>query len=151
MKPKNKSYSYIGIESKYQIEKSCSNAGANWRIIAGYKCQFKLENLFVFTSGKDSLPFVEWLAKMKEKINVDNSFIDISRHHIAYVMSCVCSITFSHLDPCVWKNKSGPKPWNNSNKMLAYLEKVFRDLNRCQNAKYKFQILRQKGQDFNTF
>ena len=35
--------------------------------------------------------------------------------------------------------------------MLAYLEQVFGDPNRRQNAEYKFRILHQKGHNFNTF
>lgn len=35
--------------------------------------------------------------------------------------------------------------------MLAYLERIFRDSNRRQNAKYKFQNPHQEDQNFNTF
>ena len=35
--------------------------------------------------------------------------------------------------------------------MLAYLEQVFDDPNRRVNAEYKFRILHQEGQEFNTF
>ena len=35
--------------------------------------------------------------------------------------------------------------------MLLYLERVFGDPNKRANAEYKFQILHQEGQEFNTF
>ena len=38
---------------------------------------FKLQDSSVFTSGKDGMPVVEWLAKMKQKIEANNNLIDI--------------------------------------------------------------------------
>ena len=35
------------------------------------KRRFKLQDPPVFTSGKDGMPVVEWLAKMKRKMKVD--------------------------------------------------------------------------------
>ena len=68
---------------------------------------------------------------------------------MAYVMSCVGGTAFGHLEPRA--REHGPRPWSNSNKMLAYLERVFGDSNRRRNAEYKFRNLHQEGQDFNTF
>ena len=118
--------------------------------MAGYKRRFKLENLPVFTGGRDGLPFVEWLAKMKGKMKVDKNLMDTPWRRMAYVMSCVGGTTFSHLEPRVRKNRTRPEPWKDSDKMLAYLERVFGDSNRRRNAEYEFRNLHQTG-DFNTF
>ena len=95
------------------------------------------------------MPVVEWLAKMKEKMTVDNNLMETLWRCMAYVMSRVSSTAFGHLEPRARENE--PRLWKNLNKMLAYLEWVFRDSNRRQNAEYKFWVLHQEGQDFNTF
>ena len=92
---------------------------------------------------------MEWLAKMKRKIEIDNNIMDMPWRCMAYVMNRMGGMAFGHLEPRAWEN--GPaRPWKDSNKMLAYLECVFGDPNRRQNAKYKFRVLYQTG-DFNTF
>ena len=58
---------------------------------------------------------------------------------IAYVMNCVGGTTFDHLEPQACEHR--PRPWKDSDKILAYLERVFGDPNKRANAKYKFQIL----------
>ena len=107
--------------------------------MAGYKRQFKLENPPVFTGGRDGVPFVEWLAKMKEKIKVDENLMDPPWCRMAYVMSCVSSTAFNHLELCACEH--GPRPWRDSDKMLAYLERVFGDSNWRRNAEYEFRNL----------
>ena len=77
--------------------------------------------------------------------------MDTPWRRMAYVMSRVSSIAFSHLELRAQENRTGPKPWNDSDEMFAYLERVFGDSNRRQNAEYKFRNLHQEGQDFNTF
>ena len=79
---------------------------------------------------------VEWLAKMKGIIMADNDIMDTLWRQMAYVISRVDGIAFGYLEPCAWEHR--PKLWKDSNKMLAYLEQVFGDSNRRQNAEYKF-------------
>ena len=64
------------------------------------KCCFKLQDLPVFTGGKDGMPIIEWLAKMKRKIKVDEDLIDTPWRRMAYVMSQVSGTAFGHLEPC---------------------------------------------------
>ena len=100
------------------------------------KRRFKLQDPPIFTSGRDSMPFVEWLAKMKGKMMEDNNLMDTQWRRMAYVMSRVSSTAFGHLEPQACEY--GPQPWKDLDKMLAYLERVFEDSNRRRNAKYKF-------------
>ena len=109
---------------------------------------FKLQDPSVFTGGKDGMPVVEWLAKMKGKMTVDDNLMDTPWRRMAYVMSRVGGTAFGHLEPRAREN--GPRPWKDSNEMLAYLERVFGDSNRRRNAEYEFRYLHQTG-DFNTF
>ena len=95
------------------------------------------------------MPFVEWLAKMKGKMKVDENLIDTPWRRMAYVMSRVSGTVFRHLEPRA--REHGPRPWRDLNEMFAYLERVFGDFNGRQNAEYKFRNLHQEGQDFNTF
>ena len=92
------------------------------------KRRFKLQDPPVFTAEKDGMPVVEWLAKMKGKMKVENDIMDTPWRRMAYVMSCVGGTAFSHLEPHAWEN--GSRPWKDSNEMLAYLEQVFGDSNR---------------------
>ena len=112
------------------------------------KRRFKLQDPPVFTGGKDGMPVVEWLAKMKGKMTVDDDLMDTPWRRMAYVMSRVGGTAFGHLEPRAREN--GPRPWKDSNEMLAYLERVFGDSNRRRNAEYEFRYLHQTG-DFNTF
>ena len=63
------------------------------------------------------MPVLEWLAKMKEKMTVDDDLMDTLWHCMAYVMSRVGGTAFGHLELRAQKN--GPRPWKDSNKMLA--------------------------------
>ena len=65
------------------------------------------------------MPVVEWLAKMKGKMKVDEDFIDTLWRCMAYVMSRVGGTAFSHLEPRA--REHGPKPWKDLDKILAYL------------------------------
>ena len=113
------------------------------------KPQLKLENPPEFTGRKDGMPVEEWLVKMKGKMEIDDDIINTPWRCMAYVMSRVGGIAFSHLEPRAQKN--GPaRPWKDLDEMLAYLECVFGDSNRRENAEYEFRILRQTG-DFNIF
>ena len=40
------------------------------------KRQFKLQDPPIFTGRRDSLSFVEWLAKMKGKMTIDEDLMD---------------------------------------------------------------------------
>ena len=100
------------------------------------KRRFKLQDPPVFTGGKDGMPVVEWLAKMKGKMMVDDDLMDTPWRRMAYVMSRVGGTAFGHLEPRAREN--GPRPWKDSDKMLAYLERVFGDSNRRRNAEYEF-------------
>ena len=114
------------------------------------KRRFKLQDPPIFTGRKDGMPVVEWLAKMKRKMKVDEDLMDTPWRRMAYVMSRVGGTAFSHLELRVWEH--GPKLWKDSDEILAYLERVFRDsTNRRRNAEYEFRILHQEGRDFNTF
>ena len=117
------------------------------------KRRFKLQDPPIFTGRRDGLPFIEWLAKMNRKMKIDEDLMDTLWRRMAYVMNCVGGTAFGHLEPCAQEHawQHGPKPWKNSTEMLVYLERVFGDPNRRQNAKYKFRILYQEGQDFNSF
>ena len=118
------------------------------------KRQFKLPDPPIFIGRRDGLPFVEWLAKMKGKMSIDKDLMDTPWRCMAYVISRVGGTAFGHLEPCAReqcaRSENGPRPWKDSNEMLAYLERVFGDPNRRQNAEYKFRVLYQTG-DFNTF
>ena len=72
------------------------------------KCCFKLQDLPVFTGGKDGMPVVEWLAKMKRKMTVDDDLMDTPWRRMAYVMSRVGGTAFSHLEPRA--REHGPRP-----------------------------------------
>ena len=85
------------------------------------------------------MPVVEWLTKMKRKMMVDDDLIVTPWRRMAYVMSCVGGTAFSHLEPQACEH--GLRPWKDSDKMLAYLERVFRDSNRRRNAEYEFRYL----------
>ena len=100
------------------------------------KRRFKLQDLPVFTGGRDGLPFVEWLAKMKRKMKVDEDLMDTQWRRMAYVMSRVGGTAFGHLEPPA--REHGPQPWKDSDEMLAYLEQVFGDSNKRRNAEYEF-------------
>ena len=100
------------------------------------KRRFKLQDPPVFTGEKDGMPVVEWLAKMKGKMTVDDDLMDTLWRCMAYVMSRVGGTAFGHLEPRAREN--GPRPWKDSNEMLAYLERVFGDSNRRRNAEYEF-------------
>ena len=73
---------------------------------------------------------------MKGKMRVDENLMDTPWRRMAYVMSRVGGTAFGHLEPRTRENRS--RPWKDSNKMLAYLERVFGDSNRRRNAEYKF-------------
>ena len=105
---------------------------------SGSKHRFKLQDPPIFAGGRNSVPFVEWLAKMRGKMKVDENLIDTPWRRMAYVMSRVGSTAFSHLEPRAQKNRTGPEPWKDSDKMLAYLERVFGDSNKRRNAEYEF-------------
>ena len=72
------------------------------------KRQFKLQDPTIFTGGRDGLPFVEWLAKMKGKMEIDNDIMDTPWRHMAYVMNCVGSTAFGYLEPRAWENRPRP-------------------------------------------
>ena len=96
------------------------------------------------------MPVVEWLAKMKEKMKVEEDLIDTPWRRMAYVMNRVGGTAFSHLEPRA--REHGLKLWKDSDEILAYLERVFgNSTNRRRNAEYEFQILHQEGREFNTF
>ena len=63
------------------------------------KRRFKLQDPSVFTAKKNGMPVVEWLAKIKGKMKVDEDLMDTQWRRMAYVMSCVGSIVFGHLEP----------------------------------------------------
>ena len=113
------------------------------------KRRFKLQNPSVFTNGKEKLPVKYWLAKMKAKMKANGNLMDTLKQRMAYVMNCVEGMAFGHLKPRSRDNAT--KPWKDSDKILTYLEQVFRNLNRRQNAENKYQTLRQSSKDFNTF
>ena len=115
---------------------------------------FKLQDPPVFIGGIDSMPVVEWLVKMRGKMKADNDLMDTPWRRMACVMNRIGGMAFGHLEPRARDQrarKHGPKPWKDSDEMLAYLKKVFGDLNRRQNAEYEFRILHQEDQEFNTF
>ena len=96
---------------------------------------FKLQDPPIF-NGKDGMQVVEWLAKMKRKMKVDENLMDTPWRRMAYVLNRVGGTAFGHLEPRA--REHGPKPWKDSDKMLAYLERVFGDSNRRRNAEYEF-------------
>ena len=85
---------------------------------------------------------------MKGKMKVDEDLMDTPWRRMAYVMNRVGGTAFGHLEPQA--REHGPRPWKDSDEMLAYLERVFGDSNRRRNAKYEFRYLHQTG-NFNTF
>ena len=85
---------------------------------------------------------------MKGKMKVDEDLMDTQWRCMAYVMSRVGGTAFGYLEPRA--REHGLRPWKDSDKMFAYLERVFGDPNRRRNAEYEFRYLRQTG-DFNTF
>ena len=86
---------------------------------------------------------------MDGKMKVDGNLIDTSERRMFYVMNHVSSKAFSHLEPRARKNATNP--WKDLDKMFAYLERVFGDPHKRQNAETEFQALRQGSKDFNTF
>ena len=73
--------------------------------ISSEKRWFKLQNPPISAGGRDDLPFVEWLAKMKRKMEIDNDIIDMPRRAMAYVMNRVGGMAFGHLEPRAWENR----------------------------------------------
>ena len=113
------------------------------------KRRFKLQDPPVFTDGKEGLPVEYWLAKMKAKMKADGDLMDTPERRMAYVMNRVEGMAFGHLEPHTQDNAT--EPWKDSNDMLTYLERVFGNSNRRQNAENEYQNLRQGSKDFNTF
>ena len=70
---------------------------------------FKLQDLPIFTGSKDGMPVVQWLAKMKKKMTVNENLMDTPWRRMAYVKSCVSGTAFSHLEPRAWKNRTEPE------------------------------------------
>ena len=86
---------------------------------------------------------------MHEKIKVDADLKDMLMRCIVYIMNHMDGVALSHLEPRSQTNAT--KPWKDSNKIFAYLERVFGSLNRRKNAENKFQALCQGEKNFNTF
>ena len=104
---------------------------------------FKLQDLPVFTGGKDNMPVIEWLAKIKGKMSVDEDLMDTPWRRMAYVINHVGGTAFGHLEPRAReqhgrKNRTRLESWKDSDEMFTYLERVFGDSNRRQNAEYEF-------------
>ena len=60
---------------------------------------FKLQDPPVFIDKKENLPVEYSLAKMKAKIKADGDLMNKPEQRIAYVMNCVKSMAFGHLEP----------------------------------------------------
>ena len=86
---------------------------------------------------------------MRGKMAADDDLYDTPARRMVYVMSRVGEEAFGHLEPRARVN--APRPWKDSDEMLAYLERVFGDPNRRANAETQFRALRQGNKDFNTF
>ena len=113
------------------------------------KRRLKLADPPIFTDAKDDVPVEHWLAKIDGKMTADEDLLDTPKHRMVYVMNCVGGTAFSHLEPRARRNAT--KPWKDLEEMLTYLEQVFGDSNRLENAENEYQTLRQGGKDFNTF
>ena len=86
---------------------------------------------------------------MRGKMAADEDLYDTLARRMVYVMNRVGGDAFGHLKPRARAN--APRSWKDLDKMLAYLERVFGDLNRRANAETQFRALRQGSKDFNTF
>ena len=82
-------------------------------------------------------------------MTADEDLLDTPKRRMVYVINCVGGTAFSHLEPRAQRNAT--KPWKDSEEMLTYLEQVFGNSNRPENAENEYQTLRQGGKDFNTF
>ena len=77
------------------------------------KRRFKLQDSSVFIGGKDGMLVIEWLAKMKGKMKVDENLMDTLWRRMAYIMSRVSGTAFGHLEPCAREQharKNRPRP-----------------------------------------
>ena len=102
---------------------------------------FKLQDPPIFMGEeKDDTPVEHWLVKMHRKMKVDTDLMDTPMHRMVYIMNCVDDMAFGHLESRSQTNAT--KPWKDSDKMLSYLERVFGNPNRRENAENKFQALR---------
>ena len=72
------------------------------------KRRLKLQDPPIFTGGRNSLPVVEWLAKIKRKMGIDEDLMDTLWRRMAYVMNCVGGTAFGHLEPRA--REHGPWP-----------------------------------------
>ena len=68
------------------------------------------------------------------KINTD--LMNTPMCCMVYVTNCVSGTAFGHLEPRAQKNAT--KPWKDLDKIFTYLERVFGNPNRQENAKNKF-------------
>ena len=109
----------------------------------------KLQDPDKFTNGKDGDPVEYWLAQMRGKMAADEDLYDTPARCMVYVMNRVGGDAFGHLEPRARAN--APRLWEDSDEMLAYLERVFGDPNRRANAETQFRALRQGSKNFNTF
>ena len=135
--------------NKQRQHKSSPGPSDNAITSTASKRHFKLDNPNRFTGEKNSIPIEQWLTQMEGKMTEDEELMDTPRRHIVYVLNRLDGRAFKHMEPRARKNAS--KPWKDSNKMLAHLERVFGDSNRLENAENEYQNLRQGNRDFNSF
>ena len=96
----------------------------------------KLQNPPEFTDRKSDISVEHWLAKIEDKMTADQDLMTTSKKRIIYVINCVGGKAFSHLEPRAQKNATNL--WKDLDEMLAYLERVFGNPNRRQNAVTEF-------------
>ena len=113
------------------------------------KRRLKLQDPDKFTNSKNGDPVKYWLSQMRGKMAADDDLYNTPARRMMYVMNRMGSDAFGHLEPRTRPN--APRPWKDSDEMLAYLERVFGDPNRRANAETQFRALRQGNKDFNTF
>ena len=82
-------------------------------------------------------------------MTADQDLMNTSKKRMVYVMNRVDGKVFSHLKPRAQKNVTNL--WKDLDEMFAYLEQVFSNPNRRQNAETEFWALRQGNKDFKIF
>jgi hypothetical protein len=101
------------------------------------------------TDGVDPL-FDDWSAQLRGKFQVNADHFANEAARIYYTYSCTSGDARRHLYPRY--NPDAAEPFHTAEEMIRYLEKIYIDPYRVENARYEYERLRMKfGQSFHDF
>lgn len=90
-----------------------------------------------------------WRIEMRLKLRTDSDAIGDGQARFAYVFSCLEGAAAQMVATFV--EKSGGEPDTDENRILNYLENIYGDPNREENASHRLQALRQGKEKFTAF